>query len=225
MKRMLLILTCLVFAVSAQAGVIQDIQNGLIPANSMVTFPAIVTASAYQGVCVAEAPFGAYCSIWVYLGPGHGLVAGDVVDVYGEYYEYNGLSEVDCTGTGSTCTVTGTDTPPAPVVMTAAAVMADPEPWASVVITISDALEVTELLSYNEWMTTSLTDGTEIWFDDEYFYPAHPWVVGDCFSNATGFWTYSFGAYKLAGFVDGLPPCGPVAAEDLTFGTVKALYR
>jgi hypothetical protein len=230
MKKAIMVLFLLTLAGSAQADTIWDIQHGAFPDTTWVTVEdVVVTADAYYGICVAESPYDAWRGIWVYLGSGHGHVAGEVVDIHGVYYEYYGLSEIDVKNyelDGAYCTTVGSMVVPDPNYITAADIMADPEPLASCLVTITDALIVTELLAYNEWMCTSYEDGvTEIQFGDEYFFGGHPWQLNDCFNNATGFWTYSYGAYKLEAFADGLPSCEPVDAEQTSFGHVKALYR
>ncbi len=215
----------------ATAGPITDMQSDVYAVGDWVTIQGVVTAAATYGVAVAEAPYSARNAVWVYLGSGHGVAAGALLQAHGVYEEYNGLTELnvfdhlaDPAPGPAWSAVTGSAPVPAPSNLSAAQLMADPEPWESCVVTVTDALIVAEKLLYGEWTTESYESGTLLTLDD-FWYDASAVEVGDCFQNATGMFTYSFGVYKLEPFAAGLPPCGPVAAQDRTLGAVKGLYR
>jgi len=211
---------------------IYEIQTGQVLENSLVTpCETVVTAVRYNGIYVAEAPYSAYNGIWVYTGstPYHGFEVGDVVCICGEYKEYYGLSEIDIVAAGlyGSLVKTGTQAVPAPSYV-AAADLLDPvvaESWESCVVTIVDGMIVTDIsLGNGEWMAEAL-DGTPVQFDD-FWYDFDSVMVNDCYNNATGIYNYSFSAFKLEPFVDGiqLTDC-TVATEPVSFGAVKALYR
>jgi len=226
MKRIAIALLLTLVAVGAQAETIFDLQTGLVPEDTIVSvFGVTVTAAAYNGVFVAEAPFAGYNGIWVYTGGDLGYVPGDILDIEGAMYvEYNGLSELNATAAEVVISMTGAGPVPAPNAMTAAELNADPEIWESCMITVTDGMMVTEILSYGEWIATA-ESGEIVTFDDTW-YDDTTVALDDCYNSATGILYYSFGVFKLEAFVDGieLTDC-TVDAEDHSFGTVKALYR
>ena len=232
-----LVIVCLLLVAGTAMGQVPSetiigIQTGLVPENSLVTpCESVVTAVLYNGIFIAEAPYGAYNGIWVYTGsdPYHGFEVGDVVCVCGEYKEYYGLSEIDIVAAGIYGSVlkTGTMPVPAPSYVTATDLL-DPvvaESWESCVVTIVDGMFVTDIsLGYGEWMASAL-DGAPVQFDD-FWYDFDTVGLDDCYNNATGIYYYSFSAFKLEPFVDGieLTDCA-VDNEEVTFGAMKALYR
>jgi hypothetical protein len=209
---------------------IYDIQMGAVAEGSLVNpCEVVVTAVTYNGIWVAEAPYGAYNGIWVYMGSSDpiDLVPGDIVCVCGEYKEYYDLSEIDIPAAGLYGSVlkTGEMAVPMPSFVTAAELAADGEPWESCAITVTDGMEVTEAPStYGEWSATAL-DGSVVMFDDV-FYDDSTVMLGDCYNSATVILTYSFGAFKLLAYADGIEvtDCG-VDTEDATLSSIKALYR
>jgi hypothetical protein len=229
MKKIALACFIALIAAGAQAGVIEDIQTGMAEIGTLQTpCDVVITAVGPSGIWVAEAPYGANNGIWVYMGSDatDGLMAGDIVCICGEYKEYYDLSEIDIVSAGLYGSVvkTGTMAVPMPSYVTAADLMADPEPWESCVITIVDGMEVTnEDLGFGEWEATAL-DGTPIRFDDV-FYEGEI-LLGQCFNNATGVYTYSFSNFKLLPFADGmaLTDC-MVDTEGKSLSSLKALYR
>jgi hypothetical protein len=230
MKKIVLATLLILVAASANAGVIHDIQTGLVDTGTLVTpCDAVVVAVAYNGIWVAEAPYGAFDGIWVYMGSSDPIdfVAGDVVCICGEYKEYYDLSEIDIVAAGLYGSVvrTGSATVPMPSYVTAAELAADSEPWESCAITVVDGMEVTtEPSSYGEWFATA-QDGNEVMFDD-IFYDDTTVVLGQCYDNATGILNFNFGAFKLEAYADGIAVVDcTVDTEDKTLSSVKALYR
>jgi hypothetical protein len=230
MKKIALAFLLVLVAATANAGVIHDIQTGMVAEETLVTpTDVVVVAVAYNGIWVAEAPFGAYDGIWVYMGSSDpiDLVPGDVVAICGLYKEYYDLSEIDIPAADMYGSVlkTGETTVPMPSYVTAADLAADGEPWESCAITVVDGMEVTgEPSSYGEWFATA-QDGTELMFDD-IFYDDTTVMLGDCYNNATGILNYSFSAFKLEAYADGIEivDCS-VDTDDATLSSVKALYR
>ncbi len=188
----------------------------------------VVTAVTDSGIFVAEAPYGEYNGIWVYTGSDepHGMVAGDIVCICGEYKEYFDLSEIDIVAAGlyGSLIKVGSMEVPTPTAISAAELDGDSEPWESCAVTITDGMTVDEVLDFGEWTAPAL-DGTPVRFDDTW-YDASTVVVGDCYNSATGIYFYSFGNFKLEPYVDGIDivDCS-VPTDDVTFDAVKALYR
>jgi len=122
----------------------------------------------------------------------------------------------------------GTLPVPAPNVVSAADIWnggPDAEAWESCMITVQDGMQVTAAANaYGEWYATAL-DGTVVMFDD-YWYDDTQVMLQQCYNNATGILNYSFNDFKLEAFADGieLVDCG-VDAQDISFSSVKALYR
>jgi len=234
MRKYAIALALVLCAGAAQAGPIWDLQiGGLYIEGDWITVEgAIVMAAATYGVVIVEEPFGVGNGVWVYLGSDHGVEPYSVVDIYGVYEEYYDLTEINVgnhTGDDppSYCNVVGYVTElPAPVVVDAATLVADGEPYEGNIVTISDGLEITEILDYGEWKAVSHEDGVSLIYFDDFWYDATTVEVGQCYDHATGYWTYSFEAYKLEVYADGFPlvDC-TVNSETITFGGIKALYR
>jgi len=216
---------------------IYDIQTD--PANHPVgslgvPCDVIVTATRSSGFYCQQVadplvnPNGEYSGIWIYTGTDLGYVPGDILAICGEIKEYYGLTEVDVPAAGLYGYVlkTGTGAPLAPYYVTAAQVDADGEPWESVQVTITDGMEIFPGfdLSHGEWQVYSL-GGTPLIFDD-YWYDFLNVEEGQCYNNATGIYTYNYGAFKLEPYVDGIPlvDCA-VDVETLSMGSIKAMFR
>ncbi|MDX2473557.1 MAG: hypothetical protein QNL91_07570 [Candidatus Krumholzibacteria bacterium] len=207
---------------------IYDCRTAAVAVNTEVdltTTTIVVTAVRDNGFACTEIPAGPQTAIWVYTGDAPTVVAGDVITITsGEYKEYYDLSEIDMGTYAGTVTATGTMAVPA-LPMALDDVLLDAEAWESHVLTITDGFMITELLSYGEWTAQSFDGGSTLGFDD-IFFDGTVLMVGDCYQNVTGMYTYSFGAYKLNPLVDGLvtQDCA-VANEDVSFGAVKGMYR
>ncbi len=229
MKKIALAFLLIMVAGVAQGTAIYDIQTGAVDENTLVTpSDVVVTAVTDNGIFVAEAPYSEYNGIWVYTGSDepHGMVAGDVVSICGEYVEYYDLSEIDIVAAGlyGSLVKVGTQDIPAPSYVLAADLAADGEPWESCVITITDGMLVEEILSYGEW-TALATDGTPVMFDD-YWFDAETVEVDHCYNNATGVLFYGYGNFKLEAFADGIELTDCLVATDVvTFDSMKSLYR
>ena len=229
MKKIALAFMVILIAGVAQGTTIYDIQTGAFPEGDLATpCDVVVTAVTDSGVFVAEAPYGEYNGIWVYTGSDepHGMVAGDIVCICGEYKEYFDLSEIDIVAAGlyGSLVKVGTMEVPTPTLITAAELAADSEPWESCAVTITDGMTVDEVLDFGEWTAAAL-DGTPVRFDD-YWYDSSTVMLGDCYNSATGIYFFSFGNFKLEAFEDGIDivDCS-VPTDDVTFDAVKALYR
>jgi hypothetical protein len=238
MRRYGIVALVLLLAVAAQATTIYDIQTGLEPENTQVQLTGVVVVAArYNGVYVSEAPYGGYNGIWVYTGGAPGAAAGDVVDVDGEYYEYNGLSEVDCTG--GSVVVTGAASVPEPTIVdfdysSTENLTAQCEMYESCLITQDLCMTVTDLPdAYGEWWAwddpdLAWTDDGRAMLYDDFWYDDTTVLLGDHYASVTGILHYSFGLFKLEPLADGIvfaEDCDPVGVEEATFGTVKAIYR
>ncbi len=232
MKRLAIVFALLLVTMGVQSVLaatgpnIFDIQNGVYTQGETLTISGVtVTAVSYNGIWVAEAPFGAYNGIWVYMGS-TANVPGDIVDVTGVYSEYFGLSEMDASG--GAVTVVGSGPVPAPTVMTAAAMIADPEPWESCAITIADGMSVIEtsdVLGHGYWTCQAL-DGNILNFDDKTLYDDTTVLLGQCYNSATGILDYTYDLFRMNPLVDGYPlvDC-TVDAQETSFGNVKSLFR
>lgn len=223
MKRFAIALLLVMVAVSAQAATIYEIQTGVYAEGDLVDLTGVtVVAVRSGGVYVSEAPHGAYNGIWVY-GPTE-IAEGSILDIVGgEYTEYYDLSEIITAD--AVVTVTGVaPMMPAPTMIDAATLLADPEPYESCLITLTDGMMVGEILDYGQW-TADTMDGTNVLFDD-YFFDVASVLVGDCYNSVTGILDYSYSAWKVHPLVDGveLTDC-TVATDAASFESVKAMYR
>lgn len=230
MKRIAIVLVMILLAAAAQAQTVHDMRTDLVPENTPVQVAnLIVTGFEYNGAFVSSAPHGEYDSIWVYMGSGAASypAVGDVIQIQGIFKLYYGLYEIDISA--GQWALQGTSPLPAPIVVPAA-VLADPltaAPYMCSLITIPDMLYSTAEATYGEWFAET-GSGDQVMFDN--FWADYPvdelgdFLPGACFLSATGCLNFSFDAYKLAAFVDGLPAC-PVSAEETSFGSVKSLFR
>lgn len=228
MKKLLVISLLLIMAAgAANAGVISDIRTGLVAEGTEVTATdVVVTAVRYNGFAATEIPAGTYNSIWVYTGGAPGVVIGDVVEINAKYEEYYTLSELNVT-TAAAGYVTVTGSTVAPVIpLTAAELMVDPEAYESAVIQITDGMAVCQAPdSYGVWMVSTLGSCIDIQMDD-YWYDDTTVAVCDCYNWATGLWTYSYGAWELNPFADGIEKVDcAVPADPVSFGQVKSLFN
>lgn len=228
MKKLLLsVMLLALFAGTASAGLIYDINNGVYPELTVLTVEgAVVTAVSYNGFAATELPAGPYTACWVYTGGAPTVAVGDVVTLtdatYKEYYE---LTELDMT-VEATAAVTATGTTAVPVInKTLAEVQADNEAWEAHVLTITDGFMVSEILTYGQWNAVSQDSGLilmhdDMWFDDTTI------ALGDCYLGVTGFYTYAYGDFKINPLVDGLVEVDCTVDNDpVSFGSIKALYR
>ncbi len=231
MKRLSIVFALLLVAICAQsvfavsAPTIFDIQNGVYADGDTLTITGVtVTATRYNGIWVAEAPFGAYNGIWVYMGSTTNM-PGDIVDVTGVFTEYYGLTELGAVAGG--VVVTGTGPVPAPTVISAAALLLDSEPWESCAITIADGMNVIEtsdVLGHGYW-TCQMIDGSIVNFDD-YMYDDTTVLLGQCYNNATGIWEYTWSNFRMEPFADGFPLVDCVVDNEASsFGAVKSMFR
>ena len=233
MKRLALALLLTMVAFGAQARPIYDLEvGGLYTEGDYVeVICAVVTASATYGVSIAEDPFGMGNSTWVYLGYGHGTEVGSIVNVYGVYAEYYGLTEIDVghydgTDGDAYFNVVGTCTEmPAPIYITAADIMAAPEHYESCIVWLTDGFHVATAPDGGEWTAYSHETGATITFEN-YWYDESTIVVDQCANWALGMWTFNWDEFKIAVFEDGFPvvDCA-VDAESETWGGLKSLYR
>ncbi len=227
MKRIAIALLLTILAASAvQAATIQELQTDVYPVDTLQNLTGVVVtavnAFSSNGYWVAEAPYDALNGIYAY-GPNADVVVGDIIDIVdGLYVEYNDLSEIKTFE--AVVTVSGTMAVPAPTIMTAAELYADPEAWEGCQITISDGMMVTEIGSYGQWYATTL--GGEVIMFDDYMFDDETVVLGDCYDNVTGAWHYAYGDFKMQPYADGpvLVECA-VDTEVTSFDSVKSLFR
>ena len=224
MRKSVIVLAAILIAAAAQAGVISDLQQGLYTEGDPVqVIGATVMGVTGNGAFITELPSGPYSGVWVYLGSGHTVLAGDIVDVQGVYEEYYDLTEINA-GDG-VYQVTGNGPLPTPYSLTAAEFAADTEAFEGVAICITDGFMVSEIRSYGEWVAHAIESDVDVVFDDFWFEAPTEDLLGACFDYACGCLTYSFGEYKLEAFADGITyvDC-TVPTESSSLSEIKALF-
>ena len=228
MRKSAIVLFVILLAAAAQAGIISDIQQGLVPEDTMVQIGnATVTGAAYNGCFITELPVGPYSGIWVYLGEDHTVVDGDIINVVGQYVEYYGLSEINVGGIpDGVYEVVGGGELPTPFFLTAAELYVDPEVFESVAICITDGMMVQDVpSSYGEWYADVLDSDLVIMFDD-FWYDASTVMAGHCYNHACGVLTYSYSNYKLEAYADGIEVVDcTVGTEASTLTEIKGIFR
>jgi hypothetical protein len=229
-KRMRIIaiaLICGLAATTAPAGVISDIQQGLyVDGDPVAVNGATVTAATVTGFYLTEIPVAPYGGILVYFGPGHGVQAGDMVDVTGYYEEFLGGSRI--VASFGQVTVTGTGQPFTPLVVDLADFLTDPDPYDGVAICLDGGLTaVFPPNQYGDWLVEPLAAPGEFLMlgDDVGFDPG---VVepGQCYTRACGVVGRAPSGPQINLFADGLviTDC-TVPVESGTWSEVRALYR
>jgi hypothetical protein len=234
MRKVLVALLLLVLAAgAAEAGVIRDIQQGLVPVNSMVTITsAMVTGVRPTGLFLGEIPNGPYAGIWVETGAyAHGSEEGDLCTVTARYIEAGGISVIDFNGTpaGSRSlskAPTGLTYPS--YCVTARDLNLAPAMYESGFLCLTDGLIVTTMPDPNgEWLVQSHEYGHIIRLDDFWHDPSGV-QVGQCYDWAGGIWFYDGVNWKLEPFAGergiGITDCA-VPTDLQSFGRIKALYR
>lgn len=217
-----LLVLCLVAV--AQAGVINDIRTGVIPEGSVVQVSgAVVTAVQNSSFTMTELPAGPYTAIWVYVGAAPAVAIGDVVEVKGLTRNFYDRDEINLLYPGDAHAAITGSSPVPNFQLTTTQLQANPEAWESHVVTITDGLIVQELLPEGMWRADSVETGLSVIFDD-YFYDYATVDLGDCYNNAYGMYQWFGGMWIFKVFTTADTDC-TVANEDLSFGSLKALYR
>lgn len=229
MKRIAIALLLTIIAATAvQAATITELQTGVHTPGDILDIAGVIVVGintgSSNGFWIAEAPFGATNGVYAY-GPNADVAVGDILDIVGgEYAEYYDLTEYK-TFDAMTTVVSSGNPVPAPSMMTADELYADAEPWEGCAIMLTDGMIVTVAASqYGEWTATTM-GGTDVLFDD-YMFDDTTVLVDQCYNSVTAIVDYTYGAYKLQPFVDGveLVDCA-VATESSTLDAVKSLYR
>lgn len=225
MKKLLLVALALIVSTSAFAGVIYDLNTGVYADGDLVTATGTITALSNNGFSMTELPAGPFTAVWVYCGDASSFVIGDDITITdGEYTEYYDLSEIIQTDLGL-ITLNG-NAPIAPLEMTVADAAVDFEQWESGFVNFTDGFQITEILSYGQWNALS-TDNVTVLLHDDYFFDDSVLDVDMCYDGVTGIMLFNYGEFKMNPMADGLVvgDCGTIANDDVSFGSVKAMYR
>ena len=186
---------------SALPASIESIQDGTTPPDTEVLVSGVVTATGPYGVYIQHPDGGPWSGLWAYMGSDWetlygSVVAGDVVDVQGKVNEYFDLTEVDLTASSiPSVTLTGTADIPSPMVLSLETLLADPEPWESVLIRLDDVTVSSDLDEYGQWEITDEA-GTLLIDDFLHMYTGST-AIGTGFESITGPLYYSYGDYKI----------------------------
>jgi len=150
----------------------------------------------YRNYLLADAT-GAGNAMYLYNNTGHAafmdsLEQGDRISVTGTVTEYNGLTELTNIS-AYTLLGSGNDVTAAPT--TIPALLADPEPWESVLVELQD-ITVVDSLGYGEWLIRDDQDN-QLVLDN-----LGVWTValeaGAHMDALVGAITWNFGAWKIA---------------------------
>jgi hypothetical protein len=224
MRNLLGIMAVLVIAGTAVAGPIKDVREGRTSAGSVIDASNIVvTAVQNNSFTVTEMPAGEYTAIWVYEGVSPAVSVGDVIDLKGLVRDNYGSSEINLLyPSDAGYTVTGTTSAPE-IFLTTAEMALNQEAWESHVVTITDGMIVQEILEGGQWLAYSVETELPVLFDD-YFFDYATVDLGDCYNNAHGLVTWYRDTWVFKVISTENVDC-TVGNEDLSFGSVKSLYR
>ena len=189
---------------------IQDIQQGLVPENSLVLVENVIVSSGLTWSDVADASFfvqepggGPYSGIQVYLADTAGLsiAPGDDVTIVGTYEEFFDMSQLATSGAMS-ITVNSSGTPPTPEVIADPATIATggsaAEQWEGVLVSVENVAGTDVNPDAPQEFGEFAVDG-DLRVDDEFF-AMSDWMkpmMGATFSSITGVLAYAFNNFKL----------------------------
>jgi predicted extracellular nuclease len=192
------------------ATTIYEIQTGEISVGESVQIQGIVTAANGEtpdgdGSFYIQDGAGAYNGINV-ISSDYTVSRGDLVELYGEYVEYYGKSEIsepenlDILSSGNTL--------PEPEVLSLS--QADWEPWEGVLIQIQNVAVSNDDAEFGEWDVSDLSGANTMRIDNAGNYTYSP-SNGDQFETITGPLNYTYDFFKIIprddlDIVQGSPP-------------------
>ena len=194
MKRIMILLTVpftIVFGTT-----IYDIQSGAVNQGESVIVQGIVTAANGEtpdgdGSFYIQDGTGAYNGINV-ISSEYTVSRGDLVELYGEYVEYYGKSEIsepenlEILSSGNTL--------PEPEVLSLD--QEDWEPWEGVLIKIQSVTVSNDDAGYDEWDVTEIGGTNMMRIDNPGNYMYSP-SNGDQFESITGPLNYTYDFFKI----------------------------
>jgi len=222
MKKALLAALLMVAATAAWGATPGEIRAGAVEEGTSVELSGVVVTSVlHSSFTVTALPAGPDQALWVMTDPDPMVAVGDVLDLRGVYIEYKDITTIWAHG----WTVVDQIDPPT-MYATAAQLMGEPERYESCVLQVTDGLIVVEILPEGDWIVVSFEDGTTLVRLNAYWFDPSIVFAGQCYNNATGLFTYHEGEFLLKVFPDGLAltDC-TVDNDDVSFGSIKALYR
>lgn len=181
---------------------IYELQQGMVDLGALVLVQDVVVTTPWDfggdNFWVQDAAGGPFSGIAVYM-PSAGAfepAMGDVVTLCGEYDEFFDQSQLQIAGEGDV-TAAGTGPVPAPEVLSASDLGADPpaEDWEGVLVRVDGPSVTAAADMFGQWQI----DDTLLL--DDVFFATAAWpnpAVDDAYTSITGVLTYSFNAYKLA---------------------------
>ena len=189
---------------------IQDIQQGMVPENSLVLVENVIVSSGLTWSDAADASFfvqepggGAFSGIQVYIADTAGLAIapGDDVTIVGTYEEFFDMSQLAVSGAMSV-TVNGSGAPPTPELIadpsTIATGGAAAEDWEGVLVTVETVTVTNENpdapMEFGEF---EVTGGLRV---DDLFFAMADWtkpLMGAMYTSITGVLVYNFSNFKL----------------------------
>ena len=189
---------------------IYELQQEMVAQGTNVSLAGVVVTTPINteyGIAFVEEPgAGEYSGIALYLWDevvmAVQLAPGDVVDIVGEYTEYNGASQLIVKNPGD-IQVVGSDAVPGPDVVDAATLArmnADAEPWEGVRVCVDNVAIGETNDGYGQYVLTSDTLIGHTFVD-----PLPQVQVGGTFTRICGSLDYGFSEYKIQ----------PAAAGDL----------
>jgi hypothetical protein len=192
---------------------IQDVSSAHHPVlNSQVRIEnVIVTTPVYpkstpKGFWVEEKTGGKFSGIYIYAPSlGVSVKPGDVVNVEGKYVEYYDQTQIEA----SSVTTTGTDSVPAPVLVTPSQVRTggtDAEAYEGVLVEVQNvvvsraSVPGSDGKDHGDFGVTTIGGSEELivtyTFANDYY--TYQRTAGDKFNKLTGVLQYSFGEFRLA---------------------------
>lgn len=176
---------------------IYDVQQGVIKEGSWIVLEGVVTAINPYGAVIQDPLGGEYSAIYVYQGSSwdeDSYARGDVIQAEGYVYEYapadyeGSLTELDVSS-GSITLVDTADEPSAEEVL-AEDLLADEEPWESVLIEIVDVTAESSIDTDRRFTI----DGVNV--DDELYEYANVYA-GDTFTSIGGIYWFARGNFQI----------------------------
>ena len=107
-----------------------------------------------------------------------------------------------------------------------AAAAADWEAMESGLVNFTDGFQIAEIGSYGQWYALSYPSDILLTNDDTFF-DEGDLLAEMCYDGVTGIILFNYGEFKMNPLADGLVvgTCDPIANDEVSFGSLKALYR
>ncbi len=180
---------------------IRAVRQGDVAIGANVIVTGTATGIAPYGLFIQEPGADLWSGVWVYTGASFIDLSppsvGDAITAMGTVTDFNGLTEIDASALGGFILASPGGDAITPLSIGLADLLADPEPYESMLLTVVDVEVVDTADTYGEWRIADAVDNDLQLAVDDLIYEVADLDVGDPISSLTGPLYYSFGEYKV----------------------------